>query len=68
MFNKKVKYPLKYLKVSDGKRLHIETYPCWGPGANVTGLRKLYNLDGAFLVKCGQYIYKVNSNIYCQAY
>lgn len=68
MFNTKVKYPLKYLKVSDGKRLHIETYPCWGPGASVTGLRKLYNLNDAFLVKCGQYIYKVNSNIYCQAY
>ena len=47
MFNTNVKYPLKYLKVSDGKRLHIETYPCWGPGANVTGLRKLYNLNDA---------------------
>lgn len=68
MFNTNVKYPLKYLKVSDGKRLHIETYPCWGPGANVTGLRKLYNLNDVFLVKCGQYIYKVNSNIYCQAH
>ena len=68
MHSTKVKYPLKYLKVSDGKRLHIENYPCWGPGANVTGLRKLHNLSDALLVKCGQYIYKVDSNIYCQAY
>lgn len=67
MFGSNVKYPLRYLSVSDGKRLNIESYQNWGPNPSVTGIRKLYNLYDALLVKCGQYVYNVNWNIYCQA-
>lgn len=67
MFGSNVKYPLRYLSISEGKRLHIDSYASWGPNPNVTGIRKLYNLNDAMLVKCGQYVYKVNWNIYCQA-
>ena len=67
MFNNKVKYPLRYLSIADGKRLHIDSYVGWGPNPNVTGIRKILHLEDEMLVRCGQYVYKVDWNIYSQA-
>ena len=67
MFHTNIVYPLRYMDVKTGKRLGISEYPNWGPNPNVTGLRKLYNLNKEYLVKCGSYVYRVNSSIYYKA-
>lgn len=59
---------LKYLSVSDGKRLHIEAYPNFHKSGSIKGMKdKFYGKD-ALLVRCGSYIYKVDLRIYLKAH
>jgi hypothetical protein len=57
----------KYLKVSDGKRLHISDFPNFSASGNVKAMKKLYYGKDALLVRSGAYIYKVTKDIYDQA-
>jgi len=57
---------VKYLKMKDTKRLGIglDRYPSFSASGSVTGMRKLYYGNDAYLVRCGAYIYKVPGEIY----
>ena len=53
---------IKYLKVADGKRLHIEAYPSFHVSNSVAGMKKQFYGEDALLVKCGSYIYNVGGS------
>lgn len=56
------KYPVRYLTVERGQKLHIEEYPSFHKSGSIMGMKnKYYGLD-ALLVRCGSYIYNVTSN------
>lgn len=44
----------------------LEIFPSAGPHANVTGMRKLYWGEDAFILRVGVYIYKVTEEVYNQ--
>ena len=51
---------VKTLSVKDGKKLGIINCPSFHATGSITGMRKQYYGDGAFLVRCGSYIYNVS--------
>ena len=53
---------VKYLKVSDGKALHIEQYPNFSATGSIQGMKEKYYGKDALLVRCGSWIYNVTSN------
>ena len=53
---------VKYLKVQDGERLHIDDYPNFSRTGSIRGMKKLYYGADALLVRCGGYIYNVSRN------
>ena len=55
------------MTVKEGKKIGIDRFPNFGPNGSVTGMRKLYYGDDALLVKCGAYVYKVDSATYSRA-
>ena len=59
---------VKYIGVSDGKRLHIETYPNFHKSGSIKGMKEKYYGKDALLVRCGSYIYKVDFKIYLKAH
>ncbi len=61
---------VKTLRVKDGERLNIDSYPNFHRNGSIIGMKKLYYGKGALLVRCGNYIYNVTSNpaIYEEAY
>ena len=59
---------VKYLSVSDGKRLQIESYPNFHKSGSIKGMKEKYYGKDALLVRCGSYIYKVDLRIYLKAH
>ena len=61
---------VKYLKVEDGKQVHIDRFPCFSVTGSITGMKDKYYGKDALLVRCGSYIYDVTSepSIYYQAH
>ena len=59
---------VRTLSKEKGKLCHIDNYPNFSVTGSVTGLRKLYYGNDAFLVRCGSWIYKVHAEIYYQAH
>lgn len=53
---------VKYLK-KEYKDL-VQGCPCFHKSGNVKGMKNLYYGKNALLVRCGDYIYKVESEIY----
>ena len=53
---------VKYLKVRDGERLHIDDYPSFSRTGSIVGMANLYYGKDALLVRCGSYIYNVSGN------
>ena len=51
---------VKYLKVSDGKRLGIDEYPNFSRTGSIRGMKDRYYGKDALLVRCGSYIYNVS--------
>ena len=51
---------VKYLRVEDGKKYHINVYPNFHASGSVAGMKKLYYGENALLVRCGSYIYNVS--------
>lgn len=59
----------KYLYLSAKIKVpELESCPSAGPRGNITGMRKLYWGKEAYIVKQGNYIYKVSQNLFlkCQ--
>ena len=56
--------PTINLSTKSPKARELEKFPSAGPRANITGMRKLYWGKDAYIVKCGQYIYKVDKETY----
>ena len=52
---------VRYLPVAEGKRLHIEAYPCFHVSGSISGMRKHFYGEKAMLVRCGSYIYNVSA-------
>jgi hypothetical protein len=55
---------VKILKVKDGKKLGIYNYPNFSCTGSIKGMKKKYYGNNVFLVRCGSYIYNVDSNKY----
>ena len=55
---------VKYLKVSDGKRLGVAVYPSFHESGSIAGMKKQFYGEDALLVKCGSYIYSVGGDEY----
>lgn len=51
---------VKYLSVSDGRRLHIDAFPNFSSTGSIKGMKEKYYGENALLVKCGSYIYCVD--------
>ena len=49
----------KYVPSNEHNYNILKDFPSAGPHANVAGMRKLYWGKDAYIIKCGQYIYKV---------
>ena len=52
---------VKYLKVSDGKKLNIGQFPNFSYTGSVKGMKKQFYGEDALLVRCGGYIYHVGN-------
>lgn len=49
----------KYVRATARNKALLDGCPSAGPRANVTGMRRLYWGEDAFVVRCGAYIYMV---------
>lgn len=49
-----------YIPVSKAKHLHLERFPSTGKYGNITGMRKLYWGEDAYIIRSGAYAYKVD--------
>ena len=52
---------VKYLKLEEGKRVHIEKFPSFSASGSIKGMKEKYYGKDALLVRCGSYIYNVTS-------
>lgn len=53
---------VKYLKVADGEKLNISSYPGFSSTGSIKGMKKQFYGKDALLVRCGSYIYNVTLN------
>ena len=58
---------VKYLKVAEGKRVHIESYPSFHKSGSIEGMKRKFYGNDCYLVQCGSYIYNVPYDIYVRA-
>ena len=58
--------PYKYVSIKDYNRLELYRFPSAGPHPNIKGMRKFYWGDGAYIIKCGTYAYKVDHETFCR--
>ena len=54
----------KNLSVEKGKACNISNFPNFHKSGSIRGMKKLYYGKNAMLVRCGDYIYNVTSDIY----
>lgn len=50
----------KYVVATEHNKRILDGFPNAGPNPNITGMRKLYWGDDAYIIKCGCYAYKVD--------
>lgn len=57
---------VRYLPVSEGWQVNIESFPNFDKSGSILGMKKKYYGKDALLVRCGSYIYNVSlcPNIY----
>ncbi len=53
------KMRVRYLPVTEGRRLHIDAFPNFSASGSVKGMKEKYYGKDALLVRCGSYIYCV---------
>ena len=58
---------VKRMTVKEGEQAAISRFPNFSVTGSVTGMRKLYYGNDAYLVRCGRYIYKVDAQTYHKA-
>lgn len=51
---------VRYLPVSEGWQVNIESFPNFDKSGSVLGMKKKYYGEDALLVRCGSYIYNVS--------
>lgn len=56
-----------YVKKEHYNTLRLDRFPSAGPNANIVGMKNHYWGKDALVVKCGQYIYKVDFATYDEA-
>lgn len=54
----------KYVSVKHPRAKYLERYPNAGPNPCIAGMRKLYWGKDAWLIRCGQYVYKVPREVW----
>lgn len=54
----------KYTSVKNYNRLRLAAFPSAGPHPNITGMRSKYWGRDAYIIKCGAYAYKVDSETF----
>ena len=42
------------------EELNLDRFPSAGPRPNITGMKKRHWGEGAYCIKCGQYVYHVD--------
>ena len=52
----------KYLKKQIGETIHIDRFPNFHANGSIFGMKRMYYGKDALLVRCGSYIYKVDSD------
>ena len=63
LLNKKI-MKVKILSVEKGKACNISNFQNFHKSGSIRGMKKLYYGKNAMLVRCGDYIYNVTSDIY----
>ena len=64
----RLKNPVQYIGVKEGSRLGLVEGNGYGPNPSLTGLiRQGYIREQDLVVRCGQYLYVTNSDIYNRA-
>lgn len=53
---------VRYLSISRGKAIHIETFPNFHASGSIKGMKNMFYGENALLVRCGNYIYNVTEN------
>lgn len=56
----------KYTSTRNYNRLNLWRFPSAGPNPSIKGMRKLYWGDDAYIMKCGNYAYKVDHETFCR--
>ena len=56
-----------YISVKHHDILNLSNFPSTGRYPNITGMRKLYWGENAFIIRCGAYAYKVDEIIFNKA-
>lgn len=51
---------VRYLPVSEGWQVNIESFPNFDKSGSILGMKKKYYGEDALLVRCGSYIYNVS--------
>lgn len=59
MYNSRTKAPTVYMKATPANKRLLSSFPCAGPRASISGMRKLYWGYDVKIVRCGQYIYNL---------
>ena len=53
-----------YVKKEKAERLGLDKFPNAGPNPSIKGMKKLFWGEDAFLIRSGQYVYKVDKETY----
>lgn len=56
-----------YLSVKSPLHSALDAYPNAGPGPSIKGMRSMYWGKKAYLIRSGQYVYKVSYELFHQA-
>ena len=54
----------KTLSIEKGESCNIRQFPNFHKSGSIIGMKKFYYGKDSLLVRCGNYIYHVNENIY----
>ena len=59
---------VRTMTLAEGMRARIDDYPNFHKSGNIRGMKENVYGKNAMLVRCGEYIYNVPSEIYYQAH
>lgn len=59
MYNSRTKAPTVTMPATPANKRLLSSFPCAGPRASISGMRKHYWGYDVKIVRCGQYIYNL---------